>query len=214
MRQHSIWLLFLAVGPAFAQVKLNTVAISVTQQINLQPDQAAFTVIVGSGMDANLDQIVGPLSGLGITVSNLSGIANYTVGSLQWSFALAVPLASVPATIGSLTSLQQTIPQNNSGLTLSFTLNGTQVSAQLQQAPACSTTDLVAAATAQAQKVVAAAGLVLGPILKVSNLVQGQASPERVEAVFTSGPISDFLLGLASPPATNCSLTVQFQLLQ
>ena len=67
--------------------------------------------------------------------------------------------------------LEQTIAQNNSGLTLTFTVEGTQASQshKMQQSQPCSNADLIADATAQAQKLAAAAGLTLGPILRLSN---------------------------------------------
>lgn len=205
----------LALGPAFGQLEPNTLTVSATRQIDLQPDQAVLYLSVSSDPAASLDQIASALSGLGITSANLTGIGNSNPPMLQWSFTLAVPLSNLAATIGSLSTLQQTITQNNSGLSLTFTVGGTQVSTQLQQSQSCSTSDLIADATAQAQKLAAAAGLVLGPILKLSNVpltqpaagLVGHAVPNAVIAV---GELLDFLVAPAPTPVT-CSLVVQFQ---
>jgi len=208
------WLLMLpfAVAPIFGQLEPNTLTISATRQNNLQPDQVVFSVSVGSNPTASLDQVVGALSGLSITSANLAGISNFSPPVLQWSFTLAVPLSNLAATIGSLTTLRQTIVQNHSGLTLTFTVNGTQVSTQLQQSQSCSTSDLIADATAQAQKLAAAAGLVLGPILKLSNqsLPQTLVGTVVPESVARLGAFSNFLV--APPTPVTCSLVVQFQL--
>src|ERR1700689_1263528 len=166
-------LLLLAAAPLFAQLESHTLAISATRSINLQPDQAVFDLLVSSTAITSLDQIVGALSGLGVPSANLNGVDNSNPTTLQWSFTLAAPLSNLSATIGSLTRLQQTIAQNNSGLTLTFTVNGTQV---LQQSQSCSNADLIADATAQAQKLAAAAGLTLGTILKLSNVPVANAT--------------------------------------
>jgi hypothetical protein len=209
-------IVLLAAAPLFAQLESHTLAISATRTINLQPDQVVFGLSVSSTAVTSLDQIVGALSGLGITSANLSGVDNSNPTTLQWSFTLVAPLSNLSATIGSLTKLQQTIAQNNSGLTLTFAVEGTQVSQQLQQSQSCSNADLIADATAQAQKLAAAAGLTLGTILKLSNVpVAGTtAVPVNVAELgsFVSGDFSDFLLGYLPSPVT-CSLLVKFQLL-
>jgi hypothetical protein len=174
-----------------------------------------FGLSVGSSTITTLEQVVAPLSGLGITSANLSGVASsVTPPGFQWSFTLAAPLSSLTATIGSIEKLQQTIGQNNSGLTLTFSVDGTEVSPQLQQAQSCSNSGLIADATAQAQKLAAAAGLALGPIRSLSNAPLAQAYAEIYAApglAVVTNRLGDFVLSSFSSPLT-CSLTVQFQL--
>jgi uncharacterized protein YggE len=88
---------------------------------------------------------------------------------LQWAFTLPAPLANTKATVASLTTLQTNIANANNGLTLSFSITGTQVSTQLAQSQTCSLTALIASATTQAQSLAAAGGLTLGPILALSS---------------------------------------------
>jgi len=109
------------------------------------------------------------------------------------------------ATVTALTSLEQSIPQANSQLTMTFTVQGTQVSTALQQAQACNLPGLLADATAQAQKLAAAGGLTLGPILAIANATLNSA--QASSAAFISGGFSSFLL---TPTPQNCSLTVKF----
>jgi uncharacterized protein YggE len=209
-------IVLLAVAPAFGQLASSTLTVSATRSINVQPDEVVLYLTVTSPPTATLDQVVAALSGLGITSANLNGIGNYDPKTLQWNFTLAVPLTNLTQTIGSVTKLQQTIAQNNSGLALMFNIGGTQVSSQLQQSQSCSKSDLIADATAQAQKLAAAAGLVLGPILKLSNepSLPGYGVPVLV-AQLSAVPVSRFVVGYfpgAAPQPTNCSLTVQFRL--
>ncbi len=168
--QKACFLSLLAIVPAFGQIGSNTLTISATRSTYLQPDQVVFSLSVTSPVSTSLDQVVAALSGLGITSANLSGVgSDATPPTQQWNFTLAVPISSLTATIGSITKLEQTFAQNNNGLTLTSGVNGTQVSQQLRESQSCSNSDLIADATAQAQKLAAAAGLTLGPILDLSN---------------------------------------------
>jgi uncharacterized protein YggE len=210
-----IALLLLAAAPLFAQLESHTLAISATRSIYPQPDQVVFGLTVSSSASASLDQIVAALSGLGITDANLTGIGNLV--PFQWGFSLAAPLSSLSTTIGALVKLEETVGQNNSGLALTFTIDRTQVSEQAQQSQSCSNTDLITDATAQAQKLAAAAGLTLGPILRVSNVPVALAGAVPTNAVFqgsvVSGSFSDFLLGSPTTSPVTCSLLVKFKLL-
>jgi spore germination protein YaaH len=212
MWKFSLPLLFLIAAPVFGQLTPHTLTITATRSTYLQPDTVVFGLSVSAGPTTTLDQIVASLSSLGVTSSSLTSVNNTSAPSnLQWSFNLAVPLASMTATIGTLTKLEQTITQNNSGLTLSFSVGGTQVSQQLQQSQTCSNADLVSDATAQAQKLAAAAGLTLGPVLQLSNAGLNQTYAVLEVGSFVGYVAPDFLLGYPSSPV-NCSLTVQFQL--
>jgi len=211
-------MMLLVAAPVFAQLDPHTLTISATRSINLQPDQVVFGLSVSSSAIPNLDQVMAALSGLGITSANLTGVSNnYAPPSFQWNFALAVPLSSLTATIVSLTKLQTTIAKNNSGLTLTFYVNGTEVSQQLQQSQACSNSDLIADATAQAQKLAAAAGLTLGAILKLSKAPLAQPTLVVENGLFGYVVPNNNRLGAFSPgfvsPAVTCSLFVEFRLL-
>jgi hypothetical protein len=205
----SLPLLLLTYPPVFAQ---HTLTIAATRSINLQPDQVLYSLSVSSGTAVTLDQIVVALSGLGITASNLNGVFNNPASTFQWSFTLAAPLSNLTATIGTLTKLQQTITQNNSGLTLTFYLDGTRVSQQLQQSQTCSNSELIADATAQAQKISAAAGLPLGPIRSLSNTPLPGATLLYANVINGAFVFNSLSPGFASTPVT-CSLYVEFQLL-
>jgi hypothetical protein len=166
-----------------------------------------------------LDQIVGALSGLGVTDTDLTGTYNSNPPTLSWNFSFTTPLANLTATIGSITKIEQTIAQNNSGLALTFYIGGTQVSQQLQQAQTCPNSDLISDASAQAQKLASAAGMTLGPILRLSNPPSSQPSrpalvAENATLTGVLGAYSILEFPLTPPPSpVTCSLSVQFQLL-
>ncbi len=184
-----IFLPLLACSFAFGQVASNTITVSASQNANLQPDQAIFSVTVGSGLNTGLDDVVAALQGSGITAANFSGIFSFISPSqsfglgqpaLQWTFSLPVPLANTKATVAILTTLQQSIAKMNNGLTLAFTIIGTQISQQLAQSQPCSLTSLIASATTQAQNLATAAGgITLGPIIAMSGATSSCAITVR-----------------------------------
>jgi hypothetical protein len=181
-----------------------------------------------------LDDITGALTTAGISGANLTQV--YTFQSqnglqsqtwLVWSFTLTAPLSKLSATLTELVSAQQTISSNNSGLTLTFYVEGLQISPQLQQSQLCSQATLLADAQAQAKQVAAAAGVTSGAILSMSEGTSAGAILQLVPTqaiagnVITTGAITS-VLGYASfisPPAVlptprpTCSLTMQFQLM-
>ncbi len=210
MRKVLFVALVFAVIPAFAQVESHTLTITATRQITLAPDQVTLSLTVNAPATTTVDQVVAALASLGITSADVSGLNDNLGPELQWTFALAVPLSNLTPTIGALGKLQQSITQNNSGLTLTFSVNGPQVSQQLQQSQSCSTSDLIADAIAQAQKLASAAGMTIGPVLGMTNISSPQPSGAR--EYFVSGGTLGFVYYTPAPPVT-CSAAVEFQLL-
>ena len=199
----------------FGQLESNSITVTASQSTNLQPDQVLFAVYVSSGINTSLDDVLAALKSSGITIANFSGVANNNTvavtGSqpqpmLQWAFGLPVPFAQMKATVASLSSLQQSIAQANSGLTLSFAVQGTQVSAALQQSQTCNIPSLLGAATTQAQALASAGALTLGSILAMSGNTASPSASPAPESVFQSGT---FVSALLTVPQ-NCALTVRF----
>jgi uncharacterized protein YggE len=215
----AIFLALLFCSVAFAQLDSNSITVSASTNATLQPDQVVFSVSVGSSINTGLDDVLAALQGSGITAANLSGVSTQgqtiaTLGSmpptpaptLTWSFTLPAPLANTKATVTSLTTLQQNIAKLNNGLTMSFSIVGTQVSQQLVQSQTCSLSGLITAATTQAQNLAAASGLTLGAILALSSSTSNSAfTPTNV----ISGPgYVSTIPGSAVPPP--CAITVKF----
>jgi uncharacterized protein YggE len=203
----------MSVSLLFGQVDSNTVTVTASQSVNLQPDQVVFAVSVTASINSSLDDVLAALKGSGITIANLSGVGNGSLipigilpgnpqpsATIQWSFTVGVPFSQMKATVTALTSLQQSITQANSGFTLSFSVQGTQVSSSLQLSQTCSIAGLVADATAQAQKLASAAGLNLGSILAMSS---GASAP-----IYSFESVGALTSQLALPQS--CVLTVKF----
>src|ERR1700733_6376264 len=115
MWKTALSILLFAVVPVFGQLPSQTVTVVAMRSVNLQPDQVVFGVSVSSNASTNLNQVVAALVGVGITAADLSGVENPDPSTFNWGFTLAVPIASLTATIASLTKLEQAIGQNNSG---------------------------------------------------------------------------------------------------
>ena len=209
--------LFLAAAPlAFGQLDSGSVTVTAYRSSAVQPDEVLFGVFVDTATFTSLSDVTNALQAVGITIANFSNVStvsqfNLPPGApqppaLEWAFSLPVPIAKLKDTAAMLAALQVSIGQGNPGMTLSFSVQGTQASQQALQSFTCSNTDLIAAARAQAQDLASAAGQNLGSILAMSNGTNVFA-PTRI-AVVTR--FNNFFNG---PSQTGCSLTVKFALL-
>ncbi len=223
------WFVLTASPLGFAQ---HSVTIAASRSTPLQADQAVFAVSVNSGVTAGLDDIVAALQGSGITASDLSSVYTQAVyvGSqtqqvLQWTFTLPVSLSQLKDTLLALVNLQNKIGQKGNALTMTFFLQGTQVSPPVLQSQQCPIPDLLADARAQAQTLAAAAGFFLGPVIAMSTggpagIATGVPTFAYLTGDFSavSGgiatfPVSRFVLPISPANGLNsCSLVVEFRL--
>jgi hypothetical protein len=198
-------LFFLSASLLFGQLDNNSITITASRSIPTQPDQVMFNIALDTPVSATIDDAIAALPGLGLSASQLTGVSASGQGPLTWEFTLTVPLASLKDTMSTLTALQTSLAKNGPALT--FGVGGTS------STPAqCAKSDLVADATAQAQKLTAAAGLTLGPILAVSNVSTANAAQGTSYAIATFSLIGALISNPLSsaPSATTCSLTVKF----
>ncbi len=209
---------------AFAQLDTNTVTVTASQNLTVQPDQILFSVSVTSGIGSGLSDVLNALQPVGVTAAGFVGVTSVQsvcntpaqpggvctgpAPQLQWSFTLPAALAGMKSTITALTNLQQSITQNNSGFTLSFSIAGTQVSPQLQQMQVCPLAELMSSAQLQAQKLANVAGASLGAVLALAGSTPNtSASGSNFIEVGAYTSVQSF-----STP-TVCSMTVKFSLL-
>ena len=163
--------------------------------------------------------MVTALASAGISAANLSGLnfqsgtAASTTPPLSWTFQLTVPVTQVKNTTATLLALQKTILQNNSGLTLSFNLQGTQVSQQLQGT--CDFVGLMNSARAEAQNIAAATGFTSGAVVGISGSIAQSTPVCSMTVTFglpvsRSGPntITISASRTASPPLDQVSIEV------
>jgi uncharacterized protein YggE len=191
MRRSFFAVLVVILAPvAFAQLDSNTITVSASRAIYVQPDQIAIGVFVDTGLDVTLDQVLAAVQPAGISASNfssvypaynlLSGLLNSgpistgpisigSVGGLEWAFTVNVPFASMKDTLNLLASVLQTLAKQPLGMTLTFGPQGLQVSPQAQAAQACNTPNLMADARSQALALANAAGFGVGSVVALSD---------------------------------------------
>jgi hypothetical protein len=209
--------LMLPFSLAFGQLDSNSVTVTASRNTaSPQADQAVFGVQVNSGLDTSLDDVLAALQGTGITIANFVGLntAAFAIVNpggvpmpaqvLSWTFRFAVPFAKMKDTITMLNTLQQSLPKKNAGLSLSFSVQGTQSSGQPTQA--CSVPDLLSDARTQAQQLASAAGLSVGTILAMTSPIG--ATGLGYSQILTLGSVT------AAPLPAVCTLTVKFALLR
>jgi hypothetical protein len=217
-----------AASCAFAQLDSNSVTVSASRNTSLQADQVVFAVSLNTDLTASLSEVLAAVEPAGLTQANFVGVSSPqgafviepTPGQgplpqppqrLQWVFGVPVPIAKTKDMVSALTNLQHSLAQLPNGPRLSFSVQGAQVSQQLQQSQTCAVSDLISDARTQAQKLASAAGLSVGNVLALAgattttSLGTGVYLGVPVGALIPSPP---FGLPLAAP----CAVTVKFAL--
>jgi len=178
MFRYLILLALFSAALACAQMHPNSITVTASRSSSVQPDQVVFAVSVTSPLTTGQNDVIAALQGSGIGLANFTGV--YTsqqyvgqqyVTALQWNFTLTVPLANMKATVDMFTGLQMSFSKGSAGLSLSFSVQGLQASAQAQQAQPCSLAGLISDARAQATQIANAAGATVGSILALTNSV-------------------------------------------
>jgi len=217
MSKKAPFLLVVSASLAFAQLDSNSITVNAYRSATLQPDQALFAVFVQSDLNTSLNDVLTALQGSGITAANFAGVSSDSPidwngatlpPTIQWAFDLPVLLTKTKETVATLTALQQNIAQNNKSLKLSFSIQGTQFSQQLQQSQTCSIPDLLADARAQAQKLADAGGVTVGTILAMSGPTSSATGIQSLGIVYGT------FISPAPLLPVPCAVTVKFAVLR
>lgn len=191
-------LLLLLPAVAFGQLTPNSVTVTANRNANLTPDQVIIGVDVTGPTSTTRDDAVAALDGTGITAANYSSVRTsqtYTGSQPQtvivWSFSLTVDFSAMKDTLAQLSAAQARLSTKNNGLSMAYSVSGTQVSARLAQQTQCVLSDLISDARAQAQKLATAAGMSLGSILALSST----ATPSSSTSVPVCTLTAKFALG-------------------
>ena len=217
MRGVFVALLFSCVA-VYAQVDPYTVTVTATQTLNIQPDQAVINGGIETGIGTSFSDVVNILQPAGITAADLTGVSTVNGGltpnpnAIVWSFTLAVPLASLNSTLAALAQLQKNTSLNN----LYFSVQGLQVSPQLQASQQCPESALMASAQAQALAMAQAAGFGLGSLLAISDGSVGAypGTPTAVIAAYfneVTGVVAFFEPAIQTPIV--CTVVAKFSLM-
>jgi hypothetical protein len=193
---------FLLSSIAFAQ---NSLTVTATRPTNAAADLAVLSVDVITPITVGRDEVFAAVQGSIVTPASFNSVRTSYVlnnsgqgSSLDWSFLVTAPIGNFKTTVTQLQALQQAVAQKKNGMSVSFTLTGTQSSPQAQQAQSCSVADLLADARAQAQKMAVAAGAGIGNVLAMS----GATMTQPASGALFSSPLS----------VPTCTMTVKFAL--
>lgn len=227
----AIFLLLAAAGSAFGQLDPDTITIGASRTIPAQYNVAAVQVQLSLPQTSTLDDALAIVNAAGFTAGDFTGVSSPTtfvlnplVGTLPqlpvyWTLSKTVSTGDVPAILAALDRARNAMLQGKSGTDLLYS-----VSNATPPAPDCQYPALIGNAQAQAARVASAAGLKAGSIISIAE--GGQTASVPVAAfrsgdfgvILPAGQISyaTFLLGRISsvPPATGCSITVQFRLIR
>jgi hypothetical protein len=225
----TIAFLLICTASCFAQLDDNTVTVTATRDVVLQPDQAVVTVNLSTAADAGLDDALTILDGTGFNASDLVSANTYQYydGTLtNWQFSKALPFSGLKALLPRIATIQQSHGQNDSiAYVFDYYVSSQPSQAAQQAASVCPIPTLVADARAQAQQIATAAGARIGSVVSMS---QGDASSMPSVGLPAYGPMQGVILGVppqaefsnllvSSRPASlppGCSLMVRFQLLR
>jgi len=229
-------MLLLFASAALAQSDDNTVTVTATRTVTLQPDQALLGVTLTAPQTSGLDDVLSALQGTGLAAGDLVSATTLPIFTVvatpaprpqtQWQFSKAIAFSDLKNALTALATAQQNV-QKREGFDMSY-YTSSQVSQAARQSPAvCPVPTLLADAQTQAQSLASAAGARIGGIV---SMAQGAAAQIPTVAArigdFTQAVIYDPLTGLPPslwfssslltqpPAAAGCSLTVQFQLLR
>ena len=222
---------------AFGQPEDNTLTVTVSRTTALQPDQVVLSVYADFETTVSTEDVLTAVHSVGITLADLSGIGSTAVndpqnpGATEWLFVLPTPFAKLSEKLAALADLQQAFLKT-SGRSLRYSVQGPQVSPQLQATSACTYGPLLQDASTEARTLAAAAGVMLGPILAISDgtdvyLASGTPAPSAAYRIvdfvgldpsipisFSGVPAIRPVLGLfQAPPLSACVLSVQFRIL-
>lgn len=194
---------------ASGQIESNSVTVTAARTVNLQPDQASFTVTVNTPVSASPNDVIAALQGSGIGIANLVSVGPSNVlrigdftpapfmATLDWNFSVTVPFTTMKTAFATLAAVANSVKQNNKDFTGRFAFSGAGVSqAALDAARQTVLPDLIADAKNRAKQLTDAAGLGLGAILSISEL--------------STAP----LLTSSTTPGSTITLAVKFALLR
>jgi len=157
-------------SPVSGQSDLNSLTVTASRSTSVQPDQMVFAINVTSTAISSLDEVLAALQGSGVSAANFSWVSGFPPA---WSFTLPVPFSKMKETTTALGVLKQKLSKSNPAFDLAFSVQGTQVSPQLQASQTCPIADLLADARTEAQRLAAASFHGLGQILAISRNSHG-----------------------------------------
>lgn len=209
----------------------NSVTVTATRTLNVQPDQASFTVTVTTPTTASLNDVLAALPGTGIIAANLVSVGTSSIVSvlpptqtppapkLNWLFSVTVPFSAMKNEFSALAGLPGAVKQKNTDFAASLAFSGATASqAALDNARTQILPDLINDARTKAKQLTDAAGLGLGGITALAESGTAWINTPQFIAVPSAQTVSGFVSFLGAlytvPPPPTINLAVTFTLLR
>jgi hypothetical protein len=205
----------------------HTISIAASRTAAPPQDHVSIPLTLHSTLSFGLDDVTAALGKAGITGATFTGVATDSLTNvlippnaqriLGWSFSQIVPLSKLNETLTLTAGAQQAILKLNGGLDLTYRVDG--LIAARQATPVCRQADLISDAKTQAQKVANAAGVSVGSILSLTDVVEasgvnayvfGPVASRLGAVIYTGFPA--FVVGPPASASAPCAATVQFQM--
>ena len=210
----TIFFLIFAVCFAWAQSDTNSVTVSATRVIpDVPPDQVGLAVTITAGVDKTLDDVLAVLTSakIGLSELNMMYTSSGSEPEFEWIFSTAVKLSDLNRILAVLSSARSKLAAGG-GLRMDYQVSTVFASQQATATQQCSYGALLSDAQNQAQKLAAAAGVPLGPVLVLVDQTQTAVLGESAAPGAAGQPYlvaAWFSTPRASP---DCNLTVRFKL--
>jgi hypothetical protein len=184
---------------AIGQVTTSSLTVTASRTTTLQPDEAIILVNVAAPLTTSRDEVLASLQGTGVSAANFAGLSSLQTYNnddpsrpqtvLYWSFLLYSPISDVKSVLAQLATHEGVVSQKNPALTMSFFIQGTQVSQSLAQKQTCVIADLIADARAKALTLAGPAQLTLGPVMAMSSASVNDAGSCSLTVKFAAYPL-------------------------
>ena len=156
----------------------DSLTVIATKTIDLPPEELTFSVVLLTDQDTSLDQVMQALKDTGITAKDLGGVGSSQFGPnpnqtrLVYQFTLTTPLSKFKDTLDKFTAVRRGLIANNSTFELQANaVSITPTEAAREQARLQATPDLIADARRRADSLARAAGVTLGAIVGIGEVV-------------------------------------------
>jgi uncharacterized protein YggE len=179
-----------AIVPTLAQT--DSIAVSALKTVELTPDEITFNLGIGTDPEVSLDQVLAAMQTLSLAATDLVGIGSQQLGPsvsqtrIIYQFAFTIPFAKFKETNDKITTVRRSlagaVPAMDV-LSLSIVINPTD--AARDQAFQTALPDLIADARRRADRLAKAAGLTVGGITGLNEIL---APTTGISSSF--GPIS------------------------
>jgi hypothetical protein len=159
----------------------DALSVTATKTVDLPPEELTFNIVVLADQDTTIEQVLQAIKDTGVTAKDLGGIGTSQFGPspnqarLVYQFTLTAPLSKFKDTLDRFTAVRRSLLANNSTMEMqTIPVAITPTEAAREQARLQATPDLIADARKRADFLAKTAGVSLGPIVGIGEVISTQ----------------------------------------